>query len=52
MRSIVKAVESNPDHIWHNLLGDLTANAFVEAAEGEGDNFEGGSVEESLEAIA
>jgi hypothetical protein len=25
-------VEKNPKHIWHNLLGDLTANAFAEAA--------------------
>ena len=32
MRSIVQEVERNPKHIWHNLLGDLTANAFVEAA--------------------
>jgi FADH2 O2-dependent halogenase len=49
MRSIVRAVESNPDHVWHNLLGDLTANAFVDAAEGQGDNFEGGSLEEALQ---
>jgi FADH2 O2-dependent halogenase len=32
MRSIVQEVERNPKHIWHNLLGDLTANAFIEAA--------------------
>jgi flavin-dependent dehydrogenase len=32
MRNIVMEVEKNPKHIWHNLLGDLTANAFVEAA--------------------
>jgi 1H-pyrrole-2-carbonyl-[peptidyl-carrier protein] chlorinase len=31
MRSIVAEVERNPKHVWHNLLGDLTANAFVEA---------------------
>jgi FADH2 O2-dependent halogenase len=49
MRSIVRTVERNPEHVWHNLLGSLTANAFVEAAEGEGDNFEGGSIEEALE---
>jgi FADH2 O2-dependent halogenase len=51
MRSIVQAVERNPDHIWHTLLGDLTANAFVTAAEGSGDNFEGGSIEASLEDV-
>jgi FADH2 O2-dependent halogenase len=28
MRDIVTAVEQNADHVWHNLLGDLTANAF------------------------
>jgi 1H-pyrrole-2-carbonyl-[peptidyl-carrier protein] chlorinase len=28
MRNMVAAVESNPDHVWHNLLGDLTGNAF------------------------
>lgn len=33
MRRIVSAVERNPDHIWHDLLGSLTANAFVELAE-------------------
>jgi 1H-pyrrole-2-carbonyl-[peptidyl-carrier protein] chlorinase len=33
MRDIVSAVERNPNHLWHNLLGDLTANAFVEMAE-------------------
>lgn len=32
MRNIVQEVEKNPKHVWHNLLGDLTANAFVEAA--------------------
>jgi flavin-dependent dehydrogenase len=32
MRNIVMEVEKNPRHVWHNLLGDLTANAFVEAA--------------------
>jgi FADH2 O2-dependent halogenase len=48
MRSIVKAVESNPDHVWHDLLGDITANAFVDAAEGGGDNFDGGSLEDTV----
>ncbi|HMV65495.1 MAG TPA: NAD(P)/FAD-dependent oxidoreductase [Myxococcota bacterium] len=28
MRDIVAEVESNPDHVWHALLGDLTHNAF------------------------
>lgn len=28
MRDIVAVVEQNPDHVWHNLLGDLTGNAF------------------------
>lgn len=32
MRGIVQQVERNPDHIWHSLLGDLTADAFVEAS--------------------
>lgn len=32
MRAIVRSVEGNPDHIWHESLGDLTANAFVEAS--------------------
>ena len=32
MRNIVVEVEKNPKHIWHELLGDLTANAFAEAA--------------------
>jgi hypothetical protein len=32
MKEIVAAVEKNPNHVWHKLLGDLTANAFVEAA--------------------
>jgi len=32
MRKIVATVERTPNHVWHNLLGDLTANAFVEAA--------------------
>lgn len=31
MRNIVSEVERNPKHIWHNLLGDLTNNAFVAA---------------------
>ncbi|MGE0555969.1 MAG: NAD(P)/FAD-dependent oxidoreductase [Gemmatimonadales bacterium] len=29
MRGIVKAVEENPKHPWHALLGELTANAFA-----------------------
>jgi 1H-pyrrole-2-carbonyl-[peptidyl-carrier protein] chlorinase len=33
MQSIVKAVEANPKHVWHDLLGDLTANEFVALAE-------------------
>jgi O-methyltransferase involved in polyketide biosynthesis len=33
MRNIVREVERNPKHIWHNLLGDLTSNVFAEAAE-------------------
>jgi flavin-dependent dehydrogenase len=32
MRNIVMQVERTPKHAWHKLLGDLTANAFVEAA--------------------
>jgi flavin-dependent dehydrogenase len=28
MREIVSEVENNPDHVWHKLLGDLTADAF------------------------
>jgi FADH2 O2-dependent halogenase len=32
MREIVATVERNPNHVWHALLGDLTANAFVEAS--------------------
>jgi hypothetical protein len=31
MRNIVMEVEKNPKHVWHSFLGDLTANAFVEA---------------------
>ena len=31
MRELVGSVERNPEHIWHKLLGDLTANAFVGA---------------------
>ncbi|MBW4720401.1 NAD(P)/FAD-dependent oxidoreductase [Saccharothrix obliqua] len=30
MRDIVHEVEGNPDHIWHDALGDLTARAFEE----------------------
>ena len=29
MREMVSKVESNEKHIWHDLLGDLTANAFA-----------------------
>jgi 1H-pyrrole-2-carbonyl-[peptidyl-carrier protein] chlorinase len=36
MRDIVNQVESNPGHIWHGLLGELTANAFVEAGASTG----------------
>jgi flavin-dependent dehydrogenase len=32
MRNIVKQVESNPNHALHGFLGDLTADAFVEAS--------------------
>ena len=28
MREIVSAVENNPKHLWHKLLGDLTNDAF------------------------
>jgi 1H-pyrrole-2-carbonyl-[peptidyl-carrier protein] chlorinase len=28
MRNIVTAVESNPDHVWHSLLNELTNDAF------------------------
>jgi len=31
MREIVSEVESNPDHLWHKALGELTANAFKPA---------------------
>lgn len=31
MRQIVSDVENNPNHVWHSLLGDLTANAFKPA---------------------
>lgn len=33
MRRIVSDVEQNPNHIWHNLLGDLTADTFVSLAQ-------------------
>jgi FADH2 O2-dependent halogenase len=33
MRRIVSEVEQTPGHIWHDLLGDLTANAFVSLAQ-------------------
>jgi FADH2 O2-dependent halogenase len=29
MREIVSTVENTPTHVWHNLLGDLTHNAFA-----------------------
>jgi FADH2 O2-dependent halogenase len=32
MRNIVMEVEKNPKHVWHGLLGDLTANAFLQAS--------------------
>jgi flavin-dependent dehydrogenase len=47
MRSIVKTVESNPDHIWHDMLGDLTADAFLGAAS---DPLDEGGDPEGLEA--
>ncbi|HBB32137.1 MAG TPA: FADH2-dependent halogenase PltA [Cyanobacteria bacterium UBA8803] len=28
MRKVVNTVEKNPDHVWHNLLSQLTANTF------------------------
>lgn len=31
MRRIVSAVENNPDHVWHKLLGDLSANELRKA---------------------
>jgi hypothetical protein len=30
MRKMVADVEQNEKHPWHKLLGDLTANAFVQ----------------------
>jgi FADH2 O2-dependent halogenase len=33
MRRIVSSVEKNPRHVWHDLLGDLTANVFVDLAQ-------------------
>ncbi len=33
MRSIVSSVERTPNHLWHNLLGNLTANVFAETNE-------------------
>jgi flavin-dependent dehydrogenase len=32
MQNIVKQVEANPNHALHSFLGDLTADAFVEAS--------------------
>lgn len=29
MKSMVREVESNPGHVWHDLLGSLTSNAFA-----------------------
>lgn len=31
MKSTVGEVERNPQHVWHQLLGDLTANAYIPA---------------------
>ncbi len=28
LKEIVTAVEQNPNHVWHKLLGDLTCNTF------------------------
>jgi FADH2 O2-dependent halogenase len=28
MKAVVKEVEDNPEHLWHSMLGGLTANAF------------------------
>ncbi len=33
MREIVTEVERNPRHVWHDALGDLTANVFVTATQ-------------------
>jgi FADH2 O2-dependent halogenase len=33
MRGIVTEVERNPEHVWHDLLGDLTSNAFLALSE-------------------
>ena len=33
MQNIVRTVESNKDHVWHELLGELTADEFVALAE-------------------
>jgi FADH2 O2-dependent halogenase len=33
MRKTVQEVENNPKHVWHELLGSLTANAFSPAPE-------------------
>jgi FADH2 O2-dependent halogenase len=32
MRAMVTEVEHDQNHVWHRLLGDLTADAFVDAA--------------------
>ena len=34
MREKVREVERNPKHMWHGVLGSLTANAFRDAAQG------------------
>jgi flavin-dependent dehydrogenase len=47
MRNIVRTVENNPDHIWHSLLGDLTANAFSAVS---ADPLDGREAQEQREA--
>jgi len=32
MRELITTVEQNPNHIWHNLLGDLTSNTLKTAS--------------------
>ena len=31
MRKAVSAIEKNPNHMWHNLLNDMTQDAFKPA---------------------
>jgi hypothetical protein len=31
MRRIVAVVENNPNHIWHNMLGELSAHELRQA---------------------